>query len=103
MNLFSIRTDPQPIQPIISDEELANIMNQKIKDEENAAEKYAIEKAAKKRAAIKEAAAEKEVLVTQLREILEGSTGNQLMEDEANESDLQQTLLNKVPLKIYIG
>ena len=50
-----------------------------------------------------EAAAEKEVLVTQLREILEGSTGNQLMEDEANESDLQQTLLNKVPLKIYIG
>jgi len=50
-----------------------------------------------------EAAAEKEVLVTQLREILEGSTGNALMEDEANESDLQQQLLNKVPLKIYIG
>ena len=50
-----------------------------------------------------EATAEKEELVTQLREILENSTGNQLMEDEANESDLQQQLLNKVPLKIYIG
>lgn len=50
-----------------------------------------------------EATAEKEELVTQLREILDASTGNQVLEDEANEADFQQQLLNKVPLKIYIG
>ncbi len=50
-----------------------------------------------------EATAEKEELVTQLREILDASTGNTLLEDEANEADMQQQLLNKVPLKIYIG
>ena len=50
-----------------------------------------------------ESATEKEELVTQLREILDAASGNALMEDEANESDLQQQLLNKVPLKIYIG
>ena len=50
-----------------------------------------------------EATAEKEELVTRLREILDASTGNQVLEDEANEADFQQQLLNKVPLKIYIG
>ena len=46
---------------------------------------------------------ENEDFVTQLREILDASTGNQVLEDEANEADFQQQLLNKVPLKIYIG
>ena len=50
-----------------------------------------------------EAAAEKETMVTQLREMLEMSSDNELMEEEAAEAEATQEILKKVPLKIYIG
>jgi len=50
-----------------------------------------------------EAAAEKEQLVTQLREMLEMSTDNEILEEEAAEADHTQEILRKVPMKIYIG
>ena len=50
-----------------------------------------------------EAAAEKETMVTQLREMLEMSTDNELMEEEAAEAEATQEILKKVPLKIYVG
>ena len=50
-----------------------------------------------------EATAEKEALVSNLREMLEQSTSNEIMEEEAQEAEHTQEILKKVPLKIYIG
>ena len=50
-----------------------------------------------------EATAEKEAFVSNLREMLEQSTSNEIMEEEAQEAEHTQDILRKVPLKIYIG
>ena len=50
-----------------------------------------------------EATAEKETLITQLREMLEASLGSNLMEQQANKADKSQEILRKVPMLIYIG
>ena len=50
-----------------------------------------------------EASAEKEALVTQLREILEQSSRKALMEADKDESEFLQEKLRKVPYPIYIG
>jgi len=50
-----------------------------------------------------EASAEKETLVTQLREILEQSSRKALMEADKDESEFLQEKLKKVPYPIYIG
>tara|TARA_Y100000592_G_scaffold53646_1_gene84632 strand:+ start:2590 stop:3759 length:1170 start_codon:yes stop_codon:yes gene_type:complete len=50
-----------------------------------------------------EASAEKETLVTQLREILEQTSRKAMMEAERDEADALQEKLQKVPYPIYIG
>ena len=50
-----------------------------------------------------EAQVEKDALVTQLRENLEEMSRIKVMENKAHESDHQQEMLRKVPLKIYVG
>ena len=50
-----------------------------------------------------EATAEKEGLVSMLREMLEQSSGQEILQEEAQEADSTQEILKKVPLKIYIG
>jgi hypothetical protein len=50
-----------------------------------------------------EAQVEKDMLVTQLRENLEELSRKNVMENKAHESDHQQEMLRKVPLKIYVG
>ena len=50
-----------------------------------------------------EASTEKEILITQLREMLEDTTRRSLMERDKDESDMLQEKLQKVPLPIYIG
>jgi hypothetical protein len=50
-----------------------------------------------------EATAEKEVLMTQLRENLEASGRNALLEAKANEAQKIQDTLKTIPLYIYIG
>ena len=50
-----------------------------------------------------EASAEKDTLVTQLREMLEQTSGDEILQEEAAESDHTQEILKKVPMKIYIG
>jgi hypothetical protein len=50
-----------------------------------------------------EAAAEKETLVTQLREILEQTSRKAMMEAERDEAEALQEKLQKVPYPIYIG
>ena len=50
-----------------------------------------------------EAASEKEILVTQLREILEQTSRKAMMEAERDEAEALQEKLNKVPYPIYIG
>ena len=50
-----------------------------------------------------EAAAEKEVLVTQLREMLEQTSRKALLEADKDEAEFLQEKLNKVPYPIYIG
>ena len=50
-----------------------------------------------------EAATEKEILISQLREMLEDTTRRSLMERDKDESDMLQEKLQKVPLPIYIG
>ena len=50
-----------------------------------------------------ESAAEKETLVTQLREILEQTSRKAMMEAERDEADALQEKLQKVPYPIYIG
>jgi hypothetical protein len=50
-----------------------------------------------------EATAEKEILITQLRESLEAAGKKQQMEDRAHEAEYLQEALKRVPLFIYIG
>ena len=50
-----------------------------------------------------EASAEKEALITQLRENLEASSRKLMLEADSEESTRLQEKLNKVPLPIYIG
>ena len=50
-----------------------------------------------------EAIAEQERLITQLTEMLELSSTQELMESEAQEADHAMELLKKVPIKIYSG
>ena len=50
-----------------------------------------------------EAQVEKDALITQLRENLEEMSRKNVMENKAHESDHQQEMLRKVPLKIYVG
>ena len=50
-----------------------------------------------------EAAAEKEVLVTQLREMLEQTSRRALLEADKDEAEFLQEKLQKVPYPIYIG
>ena len=50
-----------------------------------------------------EATEEKTTLVDQLREMLDVSTGDELMQEEAAEAEATQEILKKVPLSIYIG
>jgi len=50
-----------------------------------------------------EAQVEKDTLITQLRENLEELSRKNVMENKAHESDHQQEMLRKVPLKIYVG
>jgi hypothetical protein len=50
-----------------------------------------------------EAAAEKEGLVTQLREILEQTSRRAMLEADKDEAEFLQEKLSKVPYPIYIG
>ena len=50
-----------------------------------------------------EASAEKEGLVTQLREMLEQTSRKALLEADKDEADFLQEKLQKVPYPIYIG
>jgi len=50
-----------------------------------------------------EATAEKDQLVEQLREMLTKSSGQEVLQEEAQEGESTQEILKKVPLKIYIG
>ena len=50
-----------------------------------------------------EAAAEKETLITQLREMLEQTSRRALLEADKDEAEFLQEKLNKVPYPIYIG
>ncbi len=50
-----------------------------------------------------EATAEKDALVLSLTEMLEMSMDNEIMEEEAQEAEHTMAILNKIPLKIYVG
>jgi len=50
-----------------------------------------------------EATAEKDALVEQLTTMLEASSDDEIMAEEAAEAESTQEILKKVPLKIYIG
>tara|TARA_Y100000593_G_scaffold91662_1_gene181103 strand:+ start:212 stop:1399 length:1188 start_codon:yes stop_codon:yes gene_type:complete len=50
-----------------------------------------------------EASAEKDALVEQLTTMLEASSDDEIMAEEAAEAESTQEILKKVPLKIYIG
>jgi C4-type Zn-finger protein len=50
-----------------------------------------------------EAAAEKEGLIAQLREMLEGTSRRALLEADKDEAEFLQEKLSKVPYPIYIG
>ena len=50
-----------------------------------------------------EAAAEKEALITQLREMLEQTSRRALLEADKDEAEFLQEKLQKVPYPIYIG
>ena len=50
-----------------------------------------------------EAAAEKETLVTQLREMLEQMSRKALLEADKDEAEFLNEKLNKVPIPIFIG
>ena len=50
-----------------------------------------------------EGAAEAEVLISTLREDLEAASRRMLIEKEQEIGDFQQQMLNKAPLKIYVG
>lgn len=50
-----------------------------------------------------EASAQKEALITQLREMLEASLNSNLIEQQSNKADKNQDILRKVPMFIYVG
>ena len=50
-----------------------------------------------------EASAEKETLITQLREMLEQTSRRALLEADKDEAEFLQEKLQKVPYPIYIG
>jgi C4-type Zn-finger protein len=50
-----------------------------------------------------EAATEKEVLITQLREMLDQTSRKALLESDRDEAEFLQEKLQKVPYPIYIG
>jgi len=50
-----------------------------------------------------EANAEKEQLITQLREYLDQSSRRSLMEAERDESEYLQDKLGRIPINIYVG
>ncbi len=50
-----------------------------------------------------EAQVEKDALITQLRENLEELSRKNVMENKTHESNHQQEMLRKVPLKLYVG
>ena len=50
-----------------------------------------------------EASAEKEALISQLREDLEAASRKQMMENDSEEATRLQEKLNKVPLPIFVG
>ena len=50
-----------------------------------------------------EAQTEKDALIEQLRENLNEVSKKERIENEASMVDQQQTIINKVPLAIYIG
>jgi len=50
-----------------------------------------------------EAATEKEVLVTQLREMLDQTSRKALLEADKDEAEFLQEKLQKIPYPIYIG
>ena len=50
-----------------------------------------------------EASTEKELLMTQLREILEQTSRKALLEADKDEAEFLQEKLQKVPYPIYIG
>ena len=50
-----------------------------------------------------EGAAERDQLVTQLREDLEATSRRMLLEKQNDEANFQQETINKIPLGIYIG
>jgi C4-type Zn-finger protein len=50
-----------------------------------------------------EAAAEKEGLITELRETLEATSRKAMLEADKDEAEFLQEKLNKVPYPIYIG
>ena len=50
-----------------------------------------------------EAATEKEQLITELREMLEGTSRRALLEADKDEAEFLQEKLNKIPYPIYIG
>ena len=50
-----------------------------------------------------EGAAERDALISELREDLEAASRRQLMERQNDEANFQQETINKVPLGIYIG
>ena len=50
-----------------------------------------------------EASAEKEVLISQLREILEQMSRKALLEADKDEAEFLNEKLNKVPIPIFIG
>ena len=50
-----------------------------------------------------EASAEKEALITQLREMLEQTSRKALLEADKDEAEFLQEKLQKIPYQIYIG
>jgi hypothetical protein len=50
-----------------------------------------------------ESAAEKEQLITELREMLEQTSRKALLEADKDEAEFLQEKLNKIPYPIYIG
>ena len=50
-----------------------------------------------------EAAAERETLITELKEMLEATSKRALMEAKKEESEFLEETLNRVPRPIYIG
>ena len=50
-----------------------------------------------------EGAAERDALISELRDDLDQSSRRMLMERQNDEANFQQETINKIPLNIYIG